>query len=58
MSVLNKKQNRRAANKIANDFTVITIHVSSISFFFSVLVIKISCVDVQYVACLAILQIK
>lgn len=57
MSVLNKKQNRRAANKIANDFTVITIHVSSISFF-SVLVIKISCVDVQYVACLAILQIK
>lgn len=57
MSVLNKKQNRMAANKIANDFTVITIHVSSISFF-SVLVIKISCVDVQYVACLAILQIK
>lgn len=57
MSVLNKKQNWRAANKIANDLTVITIHVSSISFF-SVLVIKISCVDVQYVACLAILQIK
>lgn len=57
MSVLYNKQNRRAANKIANDFTVITIHVSSISFF-SVLVIKISCVDVQYVACLAILQIK
>lgn len=57
MSVLYNKQNRRAAKKIANDFTVITIHVSSISFF-SVLVIKISCVDVQYVACLAILQIK